>query len=116
MIMYLLILIWLIQPLITIQLVNNQPILQEISLPKNLIENQTIRINCALIQGDGVEFEWYFNGEKIAESNKRKIKTNEESSDLVIKSLSIDDIGNFQCVAKNEFGVMKKDIDDAFNG
>ena len=115
--MYLIALLTLIRPLIAIQLDGNRPLLQEITLPKNLNENQTIKLNCDLLQGSQVEFIWYFNNEKLAENSRKRIKSNEETSYLVIKSLSVEDIGRYTCVAQSsEFESDRKDVDVLFNG
>ena len=110
---FILIIIGLLSPLISC---NDKPILQELLTTKNLIENQTIRIICPLIQGESVEFEWYKNNEKLTESNKRKIKYGEDSSELIIKSLSIDDLGDYKCVSKNKYGEDSQAVSLYFNG
>lgn len=115
--MYLFILIWLIWPSITNQSNDdNRVILQEITLPKNLNE-KLLKLNCDLIQGEQVEFIWLFNNEKLIENSKRKIKSNDESSQLIIRSLTVDDIGTYSCLAKStKFGSDRKDVNVFFNG
>lgn len=115
--MFLLIVVALIQPLIATQPDSNRPLLQEITLPKNLNENQTIKLNCDLLQGGQVEFAWLFNNEKLVESSRKRIKSNDEYSYLVIRSLSVDDIGRYTCVAQSsEFESDRKEVDVFFNG
>lgn len=114
--MYLLALIWFLLPLLSVQS-DNQVVIQEIFVPKNLTLSQTVRLNCALISGEQpVVFEWYFNNRKLIENSNRKIKISEDSSDLIIKSLSIDDIGKYQCRSSNELGSDRKEVDLYFNG
>lgn len=113
--MYWLSLIWLMP--ILVQSIS-QPIIQEIFVSKNLMLNQTARLICALLSGEQpINFEWYFNDEKLLENKNRKIKLSDDSSDLIIKSLSIDDIGKYECVATHhEFGSDRKAVNVYFNG
>lgn len=107
----------LIGPLIAIQSDANRPLLQEITLPNNLNENQTVKLNCDLLQGGQVEFVWLFNNEKLVESSRKRIKSNDESSYLVIRSLSVDDIGRYTCIASSsEYESDRKNVDVIFNG
>ena len=94
----------------------NKPVLQEFWIPKNLAENKTIRLNCALIQGESVNFEWFLNDHKLEQNSKRRIVQNEESSELVIKSLSVDDIGEIKCIGKNKYGQDSQKMSLIFNG
>lgn len=82
----------------------NQPMIQEIPLPKNINLNQ-IRLNCDLEQGlPPFAFEWYFNDKKLEDNNKTTIKIRDDSSVLIIKSISVDDLGEYKCVVKNDYG------------
>ena len=115
--MYLALLILLIKPLLSVQLDGaDPPVIQEIFVSKSLDENATAKLICSLSQGENVQFTWYLNDRKLTESSRRKIRFNEGSSDLIIKSLSIDDHGRYSCDSKNEFGSDRKDADLYFNG
>lgn len=94
----------------------SRPILLEFWTPKNLAENKTVRLTCALLQGSSaVNFEWFLNDQKIDQNNNRRIIINEESSELVIKSLSVDDLGDYTCTAKNQFGQDSQNVSLYFN-
>ena len=95
---------------------NNKPLLQELLIPKNLGENQRIRLICALIEGEIVQFEWYKNDKRLYETNGRKMKYGEDSSELIIKSLSIDDLGEYKCLSRNEFGEDIQKVSLYFDG
>ena len=89
----------------SVTIAENLPLLQEFWMPKNLAENRTVKLNCNLIQGlQPLHFEWFLNDQKLEPNSKRRIVINEESSELVIKSLSVDDIGEIKCTVKNSFG------------
>lgn len=100
----------------SIELNEEKPLIQEIILPKNIVENQTVRLNCALIQGSSVNFEWFFNNEKFEESNKRRIKLTEDASELIIKQVSIEDLGIYSCVATNRNGKDVQKVSLIVNG
>ena len=52
----------------------SRPVLQEILVSKKLIENQTIRLNCDLIQGaKPIRFSWLFDDKPIRESERLQI-------------------------------------------
>ena len=83
----------------------NRPIIQEIALPKNFNQNQVVRLNCALVQGtQPLNFEWYFNGQKLENNNKTTIKIRDDSADLIIRSLSVEDLGDYKCTVSNTYG------------
>ena len=93
------------------------PLLQEILVPKNLNENQPIKLNCDLLQGkQPVKLDWLFNGKKLDEDSRIKIKTDEDSASLVIRSLTIDDLGEYECVGSNQLGQHKRQASVYFNG
>lgn len=96
---------------------DDRPLLQEIFVPKNLNENQTIKLNCDLVQGkQPVTFEWYFNDEKLANNDRIKVRTGDDFSNLMIRSLSIDDNGDYYCIGSNQFGNYKRHASVYVNG
>ena len=95
---------------------NESPLLQELLVPRNLAENRTVKLNCASIQGESVNFHWYFNDQELDSNSRRKIVSNDGSSELVIKSLSVDDIGEIKCIGQNKFGQDIQRVSLVFNG
>ena len=82
-----------------------KPVLQEILVPRKLVENQTIRLNCDLIQGSKpIRFSWYFNDEPVKESERLQVIVREDDSHLLVKGLSVDSVGRYKCVGANEHG------------
>ena len=101
----------------SVTIAENLPLLQEFWMPKNLAENRTVKLNCNLIQGlQPLHFEWFLNDQKLEPNSKRRIVINEESSELVIKSLSVDDLGEYQCVARNGQGEDNQKVSLFFDG
>ena len=88
----------------------DKPLIQEFIVPRNLNENQTIKLSCELIQAkQPVTIDWYLNDKIIEEDNfKIKIKKSEESAVLTIKNLSVDDNGDYFCLASNKYGNHKR--------
>lgn len=85
---------------------NDRPILQEITLPRKLVENQNIKLNCDLTQGaKPIKLSWFFNDAPIKENERLQIDNRRDDvSSLVIKSLSSDSVGRYKCVATNDYG------------
>ena len=83
-----------------------KPILQEILVPRKLIENQDIKLNCDLLKGaKPVKFSWFFNDEPIRESERLQIDARRDDvSSLTIRELSVDSLGRYQCLASNDHG------------
>ena len=82
-----------------------KPILQEITLPRKLVEGQDIRLNCYLLKGTRpVKFSWFFNDEPIKETEKLQTIVREDESNLLIRELSVDNVGKFKCVGANDQG------------
>lgn len=94
----------------------SKPLLQEILVPKNLAENRTTRLVCSIEQGESIDFSWFLNDRKLESNEKQRIVHNQESSELVIKSLSVDDLGDYRCLGKNKFGQDMQRISLVFNG
>lgn len=46
-------------------------------------------------------FKWLKNGREIATTNNIQVRSFPEFSTVIIDSLSVDDAGNFTCVASN---------------
>ena len=82
-----------------------RPVLQEIVVPRKLVENQMIRLNCDLLQGARpIHFSWYFDDTLIKQNDQLQATYRDDMTSLMIKRLSIDQIGTYRCVAKNEHG------------
>ena len=80
-----------------------RPVLQEINLPRKLVENQTIRLNCDLLQSSRpVRFSWFFDDEPVKENERLQIDTRLDSSSLMIKDLSVESVGRYKCVGTND--------------
>ena len=82
-----------------------KPVLQEILVPRKLIENQDIKLNCDLLKGSKpVKFGWFFDDEPIKENERLQIETRRDASSLTIRELSVDSVGKYKCLASNDQG------------
>ena len=83
-----------------------KPVLQEILVPRRLVENQDIKLNCDLLKGTKpVKFSWFFNDEPIRENEKLQIDARRDDvSSLVIKDLGVDAVGRYKCMGTNDHG------------
>ena len=95
---------------------NESPLLQELLVPRNLAENRTVKLSCAPIQGESVDFHWYLDDRELDSNSRRKIVSHNELSELVIKSLSVDDLGEIKCIGRNKFGQDIQRVSLVFNG
>ena len=84
----------------------DKPVLQELFVPRKLVENQTIRLNCDLIQGaKPIRFSWFFDDKPIRENERLEVDSRkDDASSLMIKRLSVEQIGSYRCVASNDHG------------
>lgn len=84
---------------------DGKPQVLEIAVPKNLKEGDEIRLTCDIKQGRfPIDFEWFLNNKKLESSSDLLIKNRDDESRLIIRSLSIEHIGDIRCVAINELG------------
>lgn len=99
-----------------------RPLIQEIAVPRKLKQGKSVRLSCGTIQGElPMVFSWFFNNVPITGSDQfqrsnfivRKADTN---SDLVIKSLSIDNIGQYSCFGSNKHGIDVQNASILFEG
>ena len=94
---------------------DKNPIIHEILSPKNINLKQE-RLNCDLDQGvQPLTFDWYHNDEKLTDNHKITIKIRDDSAVLIIKSLSVDDLGDYKCVARNKYGEHSQKVSLYFN-
>lgn len=114
--MYLVLILAVLSLIESIELNEEKPLLQEITLPKAIVEGQTVRLNCALIQGGSVYFEWFFNGEKLKENHKRRIKLSDDSSELILKKVSVEELGDYKCLVSNRNGKDAQKVSLLING
>lgn len=84
------------------------------SIPKDIIKldripekavdaGDTARFICGLRRGEDVIFSWTKNGNILTNNDKIRISFNIDNSVLTIRDASVDDTGNYTCIAKNLF-------------
>ena len=63
-------------------------------------------VSCSLSSGSKpIVIEWLKNGKSLMNNGHRVTFKNEEMfSVLMIRDLSLDDVGNYTCIAKNSYG------------
>ena len=99
-----------------------RPLIQEIAVPRQLKQAKSVRLSCGTIQGElPMVFSWFFNNVPIVGSDPFQksnfiVRTADTSSDLIIKSLSIDNIGRYSCSSSNKHGVDVQNASIVFEG
>lgn len=70
------------------------------------IETPFISISCVSSKGNKpITFEWLKNGKILTKiENRLTIRNEDMFSVLEIRDLTLDDVGNYTCLAKNTFG------------
>ncbi|GFS81160.1 titin [Trichonephila clavipes] len=86
-------------------ILSDPPVLYPLMVPSNPTLGDDTDILCKLRRGSQpVKFEWYHNGNKIAVGTKIKIETLDRRSVFSMGNIQVTDIGNYTCVASNDFG------------
>ena len=95
-----------------------KPVLRELSLPRNLQEGKFVSIHCHVDNPNSstVNFEWFFNNQKLVQSDNIQITDKEDVSTLKIKSLSLANAGQYKCTVHNQFGNDEQKVNVLFNG
>ena len=84
----------------------DSPIIQPIPISGNIIEGQKFKLGCTVFSGSTpIKFEWYKNDKKIKPGEEFSIRSNyEDSSDLIINPVRMQNSGLYVCVASNGGG------------
>lgn len=71
-------------------------------------DQETVIVTCGITKGDvPLQFQWFFNGEKVQSLKLGVIISNgKRSSQLTIESVSHQNQGNYTCVVQNEAGIV----------
>ena len=65
-------------------------------------QGDSVRFSCGLTRGSGT-FTWIKDGTVISRTDRFKILGDEETSVLAIRAATLNDAGNYTCIAKNAF-------------
>ncbi|GFS44506.1 titin [Nephila pilipes] len=87
------------------EILSDPPVLYPLMVPSNPTLGDDTDIVCKLRRGSRpVKFEWFHNGNKIAVGSKVKVTTSDRRSVFSMGNIQVTDIGNYTCVASNDFG------------
>ena len=67
-----------------------------------------MRFTCGLSAGGEVSFTWTKEGNVIVSKERRTIVNDVDSSLLTIRRVSVQDAGNYTCIAKNSISEDRK--------
>lgn len=80
-----------------------KPIIYDLVSTK-LKEGQKFSLNCILSSGDEVQFDWFLNGKRVVPTENVYINQHEDSSMINVRSMSLEQSGEYHCVASNRLG------------
>ncbi|KAG8173214.1 hypothetical protein JTE90_023107 [Oedothorax gibbosus] len=84
---------------------NNPPILAPFSFPPALKEGERGSATCTIRSGDTpLEFTWLKDGQDVRDIEGVRIKSDLDSSFLIIPFVTSKSSGNYTCIVKNAFG------------
>lgn len=85
------------------------PVLNALLVPPNIAIGDLAGITCTIKRGSlPIKFKWLHNGQEIHSHSKYKITSLEASSQFFIGQIQASDIGNFTCIASNDYGTDSK--------
>lgn len=97
---YSLLIIW-----VYIYLFTDLPEVQKFSFQEDIIVGKRVSATCLVsAQTDLVSFRWLKNNKEVTLSKSVKIKHDQEFSVLIIDPVSLQDEGNYTCIASNSEG------------
>lgn len=84
---------------------SDPPVLNSLFVPRNIAIGDMTEITCSIKRGTlPVHFKWFHNGKEIQSHSKYKVTNSEVGSHFFIGKIQASDIGNFTCMAINDFG------------
>lgn len=81
-----------------------KPIIKEPLHDQHVYENSQIQLDCVIVGNPEPEVIWYHNGKPVKESDKLKLLFEGDRCTLILKEISVNDAGNYRCVAINPVG------------
>lgn len=82
-----------------------RPDLYPLMVPQNIGLGDPIDIFCTLRKGSlPVSFTWFLNGQILTDTTNIKITHGPRKSDCSVERLVPENIGNYTCQAKNQYG------------
>lgn len=85
------------------------PVLNPLMVPPNIAVGDNTEIYCTIKRGsEPLRFKWLHNGVLVESHPKYKVMSTKTNSLFSIGKIQATDIGNFTCVAENDFGTDSK--------
>ncbi|GFY47205.1 titin [Trichonephila inaurata madagascariensis] len=86
-------------------IIYDAPKIQPFQFPSQIKRGDTASITCALMRGSQpVKFTWIKDGKPLENRLTVNIISNEDLSNLIIKSVDENSVGNYTCIASSSFG------------
>lgn len=96
---------------------SDRPMIADLLMSSRLVEGKKFSLTCQLNSGkQPISWTWFHSNEVVRPNDKIAILTNEESSQLIIKEMSLEDAGRYTCQLENAYGSDSKQVDLKLNG
>lgn len=89
---------------------DDKPNIQDLFASSKVVESKKLFLACQAAGKPSLQFEWFFKNQKIQPDDNVFINHLEDSSLLNIKSMSIDNAGEYTCKVSNSFGSDSKKV------
>jgi hypothetical protein len=82
------------------------PLIQPIPVSGHLVQGQRFKLGCTVFSGSvPMQFEWFRNDRPIVPGKRFTIRSSyDESSDLIVNAIQLEDAGTYKCIVKNSVG------------
>lgn len=96
---------------------DEKPLIHDLLVPSKLVEGKKFYLTCHLNSGkQPISFAWYHADELVRPSDNIAVVSAEESSQLIIKEMRLQDSGQYVCRVENAYGSDSRSVDLKLNG
>ena len=91
---------------------HNKPSIQDLLVSSRLVEGKKLFLSCQTESSGAypIQFEWFFNKQKIESNDNLYITDHKDNSMLNINSMSVENAGLYTCQVGNSFGSDSKSV------
>ena len=107
--------LFLLKIQLSLQNEDDKPAIQDLLVSSKLIEGKKLFLSCQASSQHPMQFEWYFNKQKIEQDENIYIVDLKDNSILNINSMTIKNSGVYTCQVSNSYGSDSKEVNLQLN-